>query len=175
MSFRRIVNGSELSGSLVTTKSAILSSVYEGNMPSSGPSVSPPIPQLQITHKLSRPSNLLIISLYIGAMGIEQGEGAAPNIGVALHDGTDFIAIGDSANNRVPISSGGLFQNDRAALTIVHAPGPDEKNYNVRLVSVFDGETPGAFYTVNRVLSESNSTQNVARAVSSLTIQEIYA
>jgi hypothetical protein len=161
-------------GGLVAVKSALFTGTQVASSVAASGNVA--VTDLSITHEVSDPSNKLIISAFVGAAGNSAGFG---NVGIAVHDGTNLIAIGDADGSRSRVSAGGYAgsQNVGASalivaipsVTFVHTPGSGSKTYTVRVVNVLNSAQ--TLY-INRPENNDNAGYN-ARAASSLLIQEV--
>jgi hypothetical protein len=159
-------------GGLVAVKSALFTGIQDASVTSGG---NVAVTGLTITHEVADPANRLIISAFFGAAGNTHGQG---RVGIAVHDGTGLIGIGDAAGSRVRVTAGG--QTSPAvsdllvmmpSVTFVHTPGAGEKTYTVRAINIVT--TTQTLY-INRAESDTDNA-NRSRAVSSLVIQEVAA
>ena len=157
-------------GGLIETKTAIITDAKSFGSVASGTNVA--VTGLSITHEVADPSNKLIISAFFGAAANSANFG---NIGLALHDGSSLIAVGDTASGRSSVTAGGIvtatdanFVVSMPSVQIVHTPGAGSKTYTVRAVNMHGSS---ATLYVNR--SPSDSGVNNPRAVSALTIMEV--
>jgi len=130
------------------------------------------VTDLSITHEVADASNKLIISAFLGAAANSQGQG---NVGLAIHDGTSLIAIGDASGTKTQVTAGGIIDGGGSvydvtmpSVTFVHTPGAGSKTYTVRAINMDD--TTETLY-INRSVNDSD--QFGPRAVSSLVIQEV--
>ena len=160
----------EVGGGLVAVKSAIFTGTQTASVTASNNLT---VTNLSITHEVADPANKLIISAFIGAAATSLGQG---DVGIAVHDGTDLIAIGDADGSRTRVTAGGAIThiNDSFAVTMpsvtfVHTPGTGEKIYTVRAINI---ETSTRTLFINRNQGDSTNAGN-ARAVSSLVVQEV--
>ena len=167
-----IAAGLSAAGGLVAVKSAIFTGTQvEANI-TDGANFA--VQDLEITHALADASNKLIISAFLGAAANSHGIG---EVGIAVHDGTDFIAIGDADGSRNRVTAGGRVAGSgdgrlvtMPSVTFVHTPNTtDSKIYTVRAICVRGG-TRTLF--INRSQDDGNSVDH-PRAVSSLVIQEV--
>ena len=131
------------------------------------------VTDLEITHALADENNKLIISAFLGAAGNSKGLG---QVGIAVHDGTGLIAIGDADGDRTRVTAGGIVAssgNNRVTMpsvTFVHTPNTtDSQTYTVRAINI-RADTRTLF--INRSEVDADSA-NLPRAVSSLVIQEV--
>jgi hypothetical protein len=153
-------------GGLVAVKSAIFTGTQSVSVAGNGNAA---ITNLSITHEVADPANRLIISAFIGAL--------AQNIagmGMAVHDGTDLIAIADVSGSRPRTMVGGQIAASVQSYTVtqpsgtfVHTPGAGSKTYTLRVINV-SSTTQTLF--INR---ESRDGAADPRTVSSLVIQEV--
>ena len=155
---------------LVEVKSAIFQDTQSASVAASS---NVAVTDLSITHAVADASNKLIISAFIGAMGGSDGRG---RVGIAVHDGTGLIVIGNAASSRTRVTAGGLSvvassteQVVSRAVTFVHTPGAGSKTYTVRAVNITDGTQ--TLY-INRSEADADNGNNT-RAVSSIVIQEV--
>jgi hypothetical protein len=161
-------------GGLVAVKSALKTDTFTASVGAGG---NVAVTDLSITHEVSDPSNKLIISAFFGAAANSKGRG---NVGLAIHDGTSLIAVGDTAGSRTEVSAGGVIIGNSTgdlinsnvtmpSVSFVHAPGAGSKTYTVRGVNI-DTVTRTLF--INRNEDDLDNGQR-PRAVSSLLIQEV--
>jgi hypothetical protein len=155
---------------LVAVKSALKSDTQTFTSLAGGADAA--ITGLSITHELADSSNKLIISAFIGLLSAADNFAQA---GIALHDGTNLIGIGDSAGSRarftagaMPTATGAEYIGISPSVTFVHSPGAGSKTYTVRVVNY--GSAQNVF--VNRTDSDGDSS-NRQRTISSLVIQEV--
>jgi len=157
-------------GGLVAVKDVLKTDTFSASV-SAGGNVA--VTDLSITHEVSDPANKLIISAFFGLAANSQG---IANVGLAVHDGSGLIAIGDTAGSRTSVTAGGVTQNTPDDLVstmpsanFVYTPGSGSKTYTVRALNL--SELTRTLY-INR--SERNSDVVFeSRAVSSLVIQEV--
>ena len=167
-----VADGLDAAGGLVAVKSAIFTgtrvqSVTAGNNFA--------VNDLEITHALADASNKLIISAFFGAAGSSGGTG---EVGIAVHDGTELIAIADADGSRGRVTAGGRVNATVSNLvvtmpsvTFVHTPNTtDSKTYTVRAIN---GRAATATLFINRRQNDSSDSLGNLRAVSSLVIQEV--
>ena len=165
-----VADGLSAAGGLVAVKSAIFTGTQTASV-TAGNNVA--VTDLTITHEVADPANKLIISAFLGAAGSTRGRAA---VGLAVHDGTDLIAIGLADGSRSRVTAGGQtsIMDDRnnvtmPSVTFVHTPGAGSKTYTVRAINV-NVSTQTVY--INR--SElDNNTESFPRAASSLVIQEV--
>ena len=159
-------------GKLVDVKHALKTDTFSSSV-TAGNNVA--VTDLTITHEVANASNKLIISMFIGsfASSEDQAEG-----GIAVYDGTSFIAVGASPGSRTAFTAGGrptssttAFNSQVIAATIVHTPGAGSKTYTVH---AFNSRTGTATLYINRNEDDTNSGGRW-RTVSSLVIQEVAA
>jgi hypothetical protein len=156
---------------LVAVKSAIFKGT-QTNSTAGGANFA--VTDLTITHAVADASNKLIISAFLGAAATSGGTNA---VGLAVHDGTSLIAIGDVASDRTRVTAGGpttetIFDKivTMPSVTFVHTPNTtDSQTYTVRAINV-DPDTRTLY--INRRESDGTNKFN-PRAVSSLVIQEV--
>ena len=165
-----VAAGLSAAGGLVEVKSAIFTGT-QTNSTAAGANFA--VTDLTITHEVADAANKLIISAFIGAAATSGGYG---NVGIAVHDGTSLIAIGDAEGSRTRVTAGGLVSASGAvfvltmpSVTFVHTPGAGSKTYTVRAINI--NNITNTLY-MNRSEDDGNST-NRSRAVSSLVIQEV--
>jgi hypothetical protein len=162
--------GLNAAGGLVAVKSALFSGT-QTNSTAAGANFA--VTSLSITHAVADASNKLIISAFFGSAATSDSQGT---VGLAIHDGTGLIAIGDAVGSRTRLTSGGLtFAGTDArittmpSVTFVHTPGAGSKTYTVRAINI--DESTRTIY-INRTQDDSNRGGR-QRAVSSLVIQEV--
>ena len=160
-------------GSIIAVKDAFFSGTQAASV-SAGANIA--VTDLSITHEVADPANKLIISAFLGAASINLNVGQLGICGLAIHDGTSLIGIGDAAGSRSRISSGNSPDSgDRIeigispAITFVHTPGAGSKTYTVRAVNVRNST---ASLYINRTEGDSDTT-SLPRTASSLVIQEV--
>jgi hypothetical protein len=160
-------------GGLVAVKSALKTDTFTASVGAGG---NVAVTDLSITHEVSDPANRLIISAFFGAAA---NSNQAGNVGIAVHDGTGLIAVGDAGADQTQVTAGGFISQTGAgnaplvvsmpSATFVHTPGTGSKTYTVRALNVDD--TTRTVY-INRAESDVSS-ESRPRAVSSLVIQEV--
>ena len=157
-------------GGLVAVKHAIFTGTQSASV-AAGANFA--VTDLSITHEVADASNKLIISAFIGAAGHSQGSG---QVGIAVHDGTGLIAIGNADGSRTRLTAGGNVGDYIVGLTVtmpsvtyVHTPGAGSKTYTVRAINVYSSTQ--SMY-INRSEGTTDNGQ-FPRAVSSLVIQEV--
>ena len=166
-----IADGLDAAGGLVAVKHALFTGT-QSNSTAAGANFA--VTDLTITHEVADAANRLIISAFVGAMANSLGEG---QVGIAIHDGTGLIAIGDADGTRTRVTSGsentafGGGNNTvvSPAITFVHTPGAGSKTYTVRAINI---DSATLTVHVNRSNVDSNAA-NMVRAASSLVIQEV--
>ena len=162
-------------GGLVAVKHAIFTGTQTASVASGG---NVAVTDLTITHETAAVANKLIISAFLGAAGNSRRAG---NVGIAIHDGTNLIAVGVTAGNRTSVTAGGVTTGlplsafggapfvTMPSVTFVHTPGAGSKTYTVRAINA-DSQTDTVY--INRSEGDTDSGQE-PRAVSSLVIQEV--
>ena len=166
-----VAAGLSAAGGLVAVKFAIFTGVQADAVTASS---NVAVTDLTITHEVADPANKLIISAFLGVAANSGGRG---NVGIAVHDGTELIAIGNADGSRTRVTAGGQVGGSGVSIisttpsmTFVHTPNTtDSKTYTVRAVNV-SGTTRTLF--INRDELDDNI-GNAARGVSSLVIQEV--
>jgi hypothetical protein len=153
---------------LVAVKSALFTGT-QTNSTASGANFA--VTDLTITHAVADSANRLIISAFVGALN---SSASTHRMGIAVFDGTNFLAVGAAAGNRTSISAGGRMGSvgtevGYPAITFVHTPGAGSKTYTVR---AFNLDTTTETIHVNRIASDTDAVDS-PRAVSSLIIQEV--
>lgn len=158
-------------GGLIAVKSAIFAgTMLQAGVLTGGSFV---VTNLSITHEVLDTANKLIISAFIGAAGTSDDRG---NVGIAIHDGTGLIAIGNADGLKTRVTAGGarfttLNANNvtSPAVTFVHTPGAGSKTYTVRAINI---DIATHAISINRSETELDNAF-FSRAVSSLVIQEV--
>ena len=157
-------------GGLVATKSAIFTGTQTASL-ATGSNVA--VTDLSITHEVADASNKLIVSAFLGVAANSETQG---QVGLAIHDGTSLIAIGDAASNRNRVTAGGYVDLGGGNLvvtmpsvTFVHTPGAGSKTYTVRAINLRDATRT---VYINRTQLDTDIPEAV-RGVSSLVIQEV--
>ncbi len=157
-------------GGLVDVKSALFTGTQSAAV-TAGDNLS--VTDLSITHEVADASNKLIISAFLGVAASSFGFG---NVGLAVHDGTSLIAVGDAVGTKTRLTAGGFVSDSQAtfvatmpSVTFVHTPGAGSKTYTVRAINISDA-TRTLF--INRRETELDSELD-SRGVSSLVIQEV--
>jgi hypothetical protein len=151
-------------GGLVAVKHVLKTDVFFASV-AEGASVA--VTGLSITHEVADPSNRLIIMAQFG-----QATNSVPSgqVGLAINDGTGFIAIGGAAGLRTSVTTGGPGPVSSYPTAIfVHEPGSGSKTYTVHAVNVRDGTRT---LTINRDNNDIDVLTST-RTVSSLVIQEV--
>jgi hypothetical protein len=158
-------------GSIIAVKSAIFDGTQSASLAAGG---NVAITGLSITHEVANPANKLIITGSIGVLGnsAEQGQG-----GLAVNDGSGFIAVGASPGSRTAVSTGGRSASGAGSSEVaigfstcfVHTPGAGSKTYTLHAFNV-RGDTRTVY--VNRTNGDTNAGQS-PRGISSLVIQEV--
>ena len=165
-----VADGLSAAGGLVAVKHAIFTGT-ESESVLSGENFA--VQDLEITHALADASNKLIISAFFGAAANSDGTG---RVGIAVHDGTGLIAIGDADGVRTRVTAGGLVAGSDSLLvvtmpsvTFVHTPNTtDSRTYTVRAINISGTQT----LFINREENDGNFPSR-PRAVSSLVVQEV--
>ena len=130
------------------------------------------ITDLSITHEVASASNKLIIS---GSIGLGASSEQNASLGLAFHDGSGFIGVGDAASNRPQISGASRYSTGNNTTTsnthfdFVHTPGAGSKTYTLRAINL---STATRTLYVNRTEGDSD-TKQYARGASSLVIMEV--
>jgi len=122
-------------GGLVAVESALKTDTFTASVGAGG---NVAVTDLSITHEVSDPANKLIISAFFGAAA---NSNQAGNVGIAVHDGTSLIAVGDAGVNQTQVTAGGFISQTGASnaplvvsmpsATFVHTPGTGSKTYTV--------------------------------------------
>ena len=155
-------------GSIIAVKDALFTGTQSASVAAQGNLA---VTDLSITHEVANASNKLIISAFLGAASCSDN---TAGVGLAIHDGTDLIALGDASGTKTRVTAGGIVTTSSAlvvtmpSVTFVHTPGAGSKTYTVRAINVNDA-TETVF--INR--SPNDADQFSPRAVSSLVIQEV--
>ena len=166
-----VAAGLDGAGGLVAVKHVLKTDTFVSGSVSGGANVA--VPDLEITHEVADPANRLIISAFFGAASGTFNQNA---VGIAVHDGTNLIGIGDASGNRTRVGAGGrvVFTPDNRlsiplSVTFVHTPGAGSKTYTVRIINVtsssqtlYVGRTPG-----------NANDENTPAAASGFVIQEV--
>lgn len=134
------------------------------------------VTDLSITHALSNASNKLLITAFFG---VASSSNETSRIGIAINDGSGFLALGDAAGTRTSVTAGGNYQTTTAginstspSISILHSPGTTaSKTYNVHIINTNSGTN--TLY-VNRTSDDSDAVNRV-RGASSIIIQEVAA
>ena len=157
-------------GGLVAVKHAIFTGTQTASVASGG---NVAVTDLTITHEVADAANKLIISAFFGAVGSTVGLG---RVGIAVHDGSSLIAIGDADGSRTRVTAGGIVSATSTvwvvampSVTFVHTPGAGSKTYTVRAINI---DTSTETLYINRAESATDIVGS-SRAVSSLVIQEV--
>jgi hypothetical protein len=164
-------NGATLpAGSIIAVKDAIFTGTQTASV-TAGDNVA--VTDLSITHEVADASNKLIISAFIGVAGNTRGRNET---GIAIHDGTNLIGVGDASSSRTQVSAGGvqkiddsIFTVTNMAISFVHTPGAGSKTYTVRAVNISSATQT---HYINRSEEDSDSAVS-SRGASSLIIQEV--
>ena len=165
-----VADGLDAAGGLVAVKSAIFTGTQTDSV-TAGNNLT--VTDLEITHEVADVANKLIISAFLGAAASSIGDAA---VGIAIHDGSGLIAVGDTDGIRTSVSAGGVVSGTRTNqvvtmphITFVHTPGEGSKTYTVRAVNIRN-DTRTIF--INRNEADPDL-RDIPRAVSSLVIQEV--
>ena len=159
-------------GGLVAVKHAIFTGTQSASV-TGGNNVA--VTDLSITHAVADAANKLIISAFLGAAANDNGHG---RVGIAVHDGTGLIAIGNADGSRNRLTAGGFIQQPDSSdfvvtmpsVTFVHTPGDtSSRTYTLRAINI-DPVTRTLY--INRNEDNTNNLA-ISRAVSSLVIQEV--
>jgi len=157
-------------GGLIAVKSALKTDTFTASVGAGG---NVAVTDLSITHEVSDPSNKLIITAFFGAASSTQRQA---QVGIAVHDGTSLIAVGDTSGSRNTVTAGGRVGqgNDTVIVTMpsatfVYTPGAGSKTYTIRAINI-NSQTETLY--INRSESDGDSA-NRPRAVSALVIQEV--
>ena len=157
-------------GGLVAVKHVLKTDTFSASVGASG---NVAVTGLSIAHELADPSNKLIISAFLGSAGNSYGYGT---VGIAVHDGSSLIAIGDAAGSRTRATAGGAVTGSASvaiatmpSVTFVYTPGAGSKTYTVRAINI---EASTRTLYINRAQGDSDI-PGYTRAVSSLVIQEV--
>ena len=168
-----VAAGLDAAGGLVAVKSAIFTGTQTASV-TAGNNLS--VNDLTITHALADASNKLIISAFLGAAG-NGDDFSTGAVGIAVHDGTGLIAIGNADGSRTRVTAGGRTETtanpavvSMPSVTFVHTPNTtDSKTYTVRAINI---STVSNTLFINRYESDTDNASR-PRAVSSLVIQEV--
>ena len=166
-----VADGLDAAGGLVAVKSAIFTGIQDASV-LAGDNLT--VTDLEITHALADASNKLIISAFLGSAANSEGRA---QVGIAVHDGTELIAIADADGSRTRVTAGGassatgaVFVTTNPSVTFVHTPNTtDSRTYTVRAINI---EANTRTLHINRADQDNNEIRR-QRAVSSLVIQEV--
>ena len=157
-------------GGLVAVKHVLKTNTFSASV---GAGANVAVDDLSITHEVADAANRLIITAFFGAAANAATGG---QVGIAVHDGTGLIGIGDADGSRTRVAAGGdvsAVGNTRIvampSITFVHTPGAGSKTYTVRAVNTTTG-TQTLF--INRSQGDGNDA-GFTRTVSGLVIQEV--
>ena len=157
-------------GKIVAVKDSLFAGTQTASV-TAGSNVA--VTDLSITHEVANASNKLIISAFLGAAGHSEQRG---KVGIAVHNGTGLIAVGDTAGSRTSVTAGGFIEGGASSVvvtmpsvTFVHTPGAGSKTYTLRAVNI--DSTTRTLY-INRAENDTDEA-GLSRAVSSLVIQEV--
>jgi hypothetical protein len=158
---------------LVAVKSALFTGTKSTSVAAEG---NVGITELAVTHAVAAASNRLLITVYIGSIATTD---FANTTGIAVSDGTNFLAVGDAAGIRARVSTGGNpsvsgTQYDRIvshlSFGFVHTPGDTtSRTYTVHL---FNLGNSGYTLHLNRRGDDADEAR-VERTASSLIVQEV--
>ena len=160
-------------GGLVAVKHAIFTGTQTA---STAPGANFAVTDLSITHACADAANKLIISAFLGAAASSY---LRAGVGLAIHDGTSLIAIGNAASNRTRVTAGGYASSagtddssvvTMPSITFVHTPGDtSSRTFTVRAIN-----TNSSTDTIQINRSHYDGDYGFSsRAVSSLVIQEV--
>jgi hypothetical protein len=163
-------------GSIIAVKHALFTGTQTN---STATTANFAITDLSITHALADAANKLIITVHVGSASSSDGTNNRGNIGLAVFDGTNFVAVGGADGVRTRASAGGAVAatagNDTRGMpsfTFVHEPGDTtSRTYTVRAIN---SSTVTQTIYINRSEGDGNSPFAV-RSVSSFVIQEVKA
>jgi hypothetical protein len=165
-----VATGLSAAGGLVAVKSAIFAGEQSASV-TGGNNLT--VTDLTITHETADAANKLIISAFLGQAATTNGLG---NVGIAVHDGSGLIGIGNAAGSRIRVTAGGFISPSSAtfvvtmpSVTFVHTPGAGSKTYTVRAINIASAT---ATLFINRAENDPDSADR-SRAVSALVIQEV--
>jgi len=88
-------------GKIIAVKDALFTGTQSASV-TAGSNVA--VTDLSITHEVANASNKLIISAFLGATASTEGHA---NVGLAINDGSGFIAVGDASGSRTRVAAGG--------------------------------------------------------------------
>ena len=168
-----VASGSKLRqpGQIIAVESVLKTDTFSASVAAGG---NVAVTDLSITHEVEDASNKLLITAFFGLASSSNARG---RLGLAVHDGSALIGVGDSAGSRTPVSAGGqISTSDNSAVaimpsvTFVHTPGAGSKTYTVRAVCL-ESTSANTLY-VNRTEGDDDSSSR-PRAVSGLVIQEV--
>ena len=167
-------DGLSAAGGLVAVKHVLKTDTFTSGSVSGGASVA--VPGLSLSHALADEDNRLIITAFFGAAANSEG---GAQVGIAVNDGTNFLAIGDAEGSRTRITAGGYAATTGSnsaivvtmpSVTFVHDPQTTASlTYTVHAFNILD---LARTLFVNRPEFDTNSTF-VSRAASALVIQEV--
>jgi hypothetical protein len=170
-----IADGLDAAGGLVAVKHALFTGTQSA---STAAGANFAVTDLSITHEVADAANKLLITAFFGAAGNTR---RVANVGIAVHDGTGLIAIGDAGGSRTRVTAGGNLNAGALAafggqsnvstssVTFVHTPGTGSKTYTVRAINV-DNTTHTVY--INRSEGDVDS-EYEPRSASGLVIQEV--
>jgi hypothetical protein len=165
-----IADALDAAGGLVAVKHALFTGT-QTNSTAAGANFA--VTDLSITHEVADAANKLIMSAFFGAAASSAQRG---QVGIAVFDGTDLLAVGDAAGDRTTVTAGGQVSAGASgvlvampSVTFVHTPGTGSKTYTVRAINI--AATTRTLY-INR--SEADvDTEDYSRASSGFVIQEV--
>lgn len=161
--------GSLPAGSIIAVKDVLKTDTFTASVGASG---NVAVTDLSITHEVSDPANKLIITAFFGVSG-DTSQNA--RVGLAVNDGSGFIATGDSAGSRTSLTAGGATGAGTTdsvgfpSATFVHTPGAGSKTYQVH--AVYPRGVSGTIY-INRTENDADLAA-IPRGASALVIQEV--
>ena len=165
--------GGSIAGSIIAVESVLKTDTFSASVASGGNTA---VTDLSITHALSNASNKLLITAFFG---VASSSNESSRIGIAINDGSGFLALGDAAGARTSVTAGGNYQATTAgvntaspSISILHSPGTTaSKTYNVHIINT--NSSTNTLY-VNRTSDDSDAANRV-RGASSIIIQEVAA
>ena len=159
-------------GGIVAVKSAVFTGTQTNSTASSG---SFDITDLTITHAVSSASNRVLLVGNVGQMASNLN---TVQCGIAFHDGTNFLGIGDAGGSRTLVGSGMINGSSSASNTgsfsvsFLHTPGSTSSiTYTLRGINASTGTQT---LSINRSTGDTNSAFEM-RAASTLTLMEVAA
>jgi hypothetical protein len=162
--------GLDAAGGLVAVKSAIFTGTQSASVATAADVA---ITDLSLTHEVADASNTLLFFGFVGAAGSSEGFG---RVGLAVHDGTGRIGVGDAAGSRSRVGAGGDVSATTdtnvvtmPAISFAYVPGAGSKTYTLRAVNI--SASTRTLY-LNRSVDDSNNAVRT-RSASSLIIMEV--